>query len=146
VQEMSDRMRMLCAVESINRRLDEVLQRMDGPPKRRAEEADRKTAEYETAEKMLNAGVPRPQIAKEMGITYSRLTYIKWHIDYGVGAIPGMETYDLNKKREADVRYKADVAAKRSAKAAKGDHGRARSEDLASTRHSQRRRGSVQLL
>lgn len=45
------------------------------------EEAGVKIAEYELVERLLAEGKSRPAISKETGITYSRLTYVKWHID-----------------------------------------------------------------
>lgn len=71
------------------------------------------TEQWEKVTALHKAGKDRPAIAKETGLPYSRLTFILWHLKYGVNAIPGMPSYSKVAKAEAQKRYDADVAKKK---------------------------------
>ena len=77
--------------------------------------ADAATAEWNLITGLHAQGLDRSAISKQTGISYSRLTFVLWHLKYGVNAIPGMPEYSALKKAEAQKRYEADVAAKKAA-------------------------------
>lgn len=82
-----------------------------------AEKADAARAEWDAVTKAAAEGKDRSAIAKELGISYSRVTFVLWHKQYGLAGIPGMPEYTKEAKAEAQKRYLADVAARKQAKA-----------------------------
>lgn len=98
----------------------------DAPTKRakanaaavKAEDVEKATTEWTTVTTLFKDGVKRPDIAKQTGLGYSRVTFILWHLQYGVPGIPGMPSYTKEAKDAAQTRYEADVAAKKASKSA----------------------------
>lgn len=82
-----------------------------------AEKADAARAEWDAITGLADTGKDRAAIAKELGVTYSRVTFVLWHKQYGLSGIPGMPEYTKEAKAEAQRRYLADVAARKQAKA-----------------------------
>lgn len=82
-----------------------------------AEKADATRKEWELITGLAAEGKDRSAIAKEAGVSYSRVTFILWHKQYGLAGIPGMPEYTKEAKAEAQKRYLADVAARKAAKA-----------------------------